>query len=642
MLRPVETRWIEVLCPRDESVRTLAELARTGAVELELRPQCEGDCPLADVQGGLADYRKLLPRYRRYWQRGQLRRGVLMEGPVVVVERALARIAAWRREADPLIDELQGCEEELVRLKWLQQIIGKIAHSPLDFALVARSGPVLGTFCAILPMDVQLDLPEWALLRSVPWEDERCFMILGPTSQLGQAKSRVQALKGRIIERPPWLCGDAADSLARIGARRRFLSTRRVYLQAELDSLFEDYHLDTVLGEVAWLDWFSEQVGALELASEHLAWITGWTDDLDGRELEAALDRAQTRALLRFAHPPAGSRPPRVLKNPRWLRPFELFARALGVPGDDEADPTPVLAVVVPLLFGYMFGDVGQGLVLVLVGVWLMRRHELARLLVACGVSAMAFGILFGSLFGVEHVIPALWLHPLEQPLTVLVVPLIFAVGLLSLGQLLSGLGALWRGRLGEWLLVDAGFLVMYLGLVALVTLPDLGGWIGWLPLLGLVWYLVGAYLVAHRLIGAVNALGRLAEHGLQLLTNTLSFARVGAFALAHAALSAAIVTMADAAPLWAAAVILVLGNLVVILLEGLVVSIQTTRLVLFEFFNRFLRGTGRLFVPLSPPSGPLAEQPAATVAGASSRNGPASPAPAAVLSRPLVSGDVA
>jgi V/A-type H+-transporting ATPase subunit I len=642
MLRPVETRWLEVLCPRDESVRTLAELARTGAVELELRPQCDGDCPLADVQGGLAEYRKLLPRYRRYWQRGQLRRGLLVEGPVVVVERALARIAAWRREADPLIDELQGCEEELVRLKWLQQIIGKIAHSPLDFALVARSGPVLGTFCAILPMDVRLDLPEWALLRSVPWEDERCFMILGPTSQLGQAKSRVQALKGRIIERPPWLCGDAADSLARIDARRHFLSTRRVYLQAELDNLFEDYHLDTVLGEVAWLDWFSEQVGALELASEHLAWITGWTDDLDGRELEAALDRAQTRALLRFAHPPAGSRAPRVLKNPRWLRPFELFARALGVPGDDEADPTPVLAVVVPLLFGYMFGDVGQGLVLVLVGVWLMRHHELARLLVACGASAMVFGILFGSLFGIEHVIPALWLHPLEQPLTVLVVPLIFAVGLLSLGQLLSGLGALWRGRLGEWLLVDAGFLVMYLGLVALVTLPDAGGWLGWLPLTGLVWYLAGAYLVAHRLLGAVNALGRLAEHGLQLLTNTLSFARVGAFALAHAALSAAIVTMADAAPLWAAAVILVLGNLVVILLEGLVVSIQTTRLVLFEFFNRFLRGTGRLFVPLSPPSGLLAEQPAATVASASSRNGPASPAPAASLSRPLASGDVA
>jgi len=642
MLRPAATRWFEVLCAREEVVRTLAELARTGAVELELRPQCGGDCPLAAVDAGLAEYRKLLPRYRRYWQRGHLRRGPLVEGPVVVVERALARIRAWRGEADPLIDALQASEEELLRLKWLERIIGRIAQSPLDFALVARSGPVLDTFCTILPADAKLDFPDWALPRSVPWEDERCYMILGPADRIGQAKSRVQAVKGRIIERPDWLCGDAADSLVRIAARRRFLSTRRVYLEAELDNLFEDYHLDAVLGDVAWLDWFSEQVGALEVAGEHLAWITGWTDDLGGRRLEAALDRSHTRALLRLSHPPDGTVPPRVLNNPGWLKPFEPFAKALGVPGADEADPTPVLVLVVPLLFGYMFGDVGQGLVLVGLGLWLMRRFDLARLLVACGASAMVFGLLFGSVFGVEHLIPALWLHPLAHPLPVLTVPLVFAVGLLSLGQLLSGLGALWRGRLREWLFVDAGFLVMYLGLVAMLALPGTVGWPGWLALLGLTWYLVGSFVVARRLLGAAIALGRLAEHGLQLLTNTLSFARVGAFALAHAALSAAIMTMAAAAPAWAAAFIVVAGNVIVILLEGLVVSIQTTRLVLFEFFNRFLRGTGRVFQPLAPPSGLLAGQPTATPPVAPAGPSSPRPAPSPSVSRSLAPGEVA
>ena len=90
----------------------------------------------------------------------------------------------------------------------------------------------------------------------------------------------------------------------------------------------------------------------------------------------------------------------------------------------------------------------------------------------------------------------------------------------------------------------------------------------------------------------------------MQMLVNTLSFARVGAFALAHASLSAAVVTMADSAPLWAGLLIMVVGNLVIIVLEGLVVSIQTTRLVLFEFFNRFLRGSGRVFRPLPIPPG--------------------------------------
>jgi V/A-type H+-transporting ATPase subunit I len=171
---------------------------------------------------------------------------------------------------------------------------------------------------------------------------------------------------------------------------------------------------------------------------------------------------------------------------------------------------------------------------------------------------------------------------------------------LLSVGQLLAGLGALWRGRLRDWLLVDLGFLILYLGLVFLVIASDRVP--EWLPLVGLGWYLVGSFLVARRFLGALAAFGHLAENGLQLLTNTLSFARVGAFALAHAALSAAVVTMAEAAPVWGALPILVLGNLVIIVLEGLVVGIQTTRLVLFEFFNRFLRGSGRVFEPLPPP----------------------------------------
>ena len=89
----------------------------------------------------------------------------------------------------------------------------------------------------------------------------------------------------------------------------------------------------------------------------------------------------------------------------------------------------------------------------------------------------------------------------------------------------------------------------------------------------------------------------------MQILVNTLSFARVGAFALAHSALSAAVVTMAEASgSVVGGLLIMILGNLLIIALEGLVVAIQTTRLVLFEFFNRFLRGTGRIFRPLPPP----------------------------------------
>ncbi len=599
MLRPASTRWFEVLCPRSQSVHTVAELARTGAVEVEVRPRVVEDFPVQDLTSGLARYQDLLPRYGRYWDRGRLRRLPLAEAPAVVLARALDRIESWRREADPLIDTLQACEEELVRLKWLAQIIARIEQSPLDFGLVTESGPLLGTFCAILPREADPRLPEWALSRTVPWEDERCYMILGPAERLDQLKHQVKAAKGRIIERPSWLRGNAGEALSRVNARRVFLSTRIVHLYAELDSLFEDHDLGDLLGEVAWLEWFGRQVEGLELASDHLTWVTGWTDDLSGRTLLGALESAGTHALLRFAPPPDGMRPPQILDNPAWLRPFEVFARAFGVPGRDEADPTPVLGVVVPLLFGYMFGDVGQGLVLLALGLWLKDRFEAARLLVAGGVSAIIFGFLFGSVFASEAVIPALWLHPMHAPVTVLVVPLVFAVLLLSLGQILSGVSALWRGELRRWLLVDAGFLLLYLGLMGLVA----GSAPGWLALLGLGWYLAGSFLDQRRLIGALAAFGHLIESGLQILVNTLSFARVGAFALAHSALSAAVVTMAGASgSVLGCLLIMILGNLLIIGLEGLVVAIQTTRLVLFEFFNRFLRGTGRIFRPLPAP----------------------------------------
>lgn len=599
MLRPASTRWFEVLCPRAESIRTVTALAATGAVEIEVRPRAPSELPVQHLVEGLGEYQTLVQRYDRYWARGRLHQRLRVEAPSAVLERAFARIGAWRAEADPLIDILQDGEEELTRLRWLARIIERVAESPLDFGAVARSGPVLGTFCAILPREAEITPPDWSIARGIHWEQERCLMFLCPHDRLDQLKRLVQSLKGRIIERPPWLSGDAQDSLARIRARREFLSRRNLHLYAELDSLFEDYDLDHTLGDASGLLWFAEHVGALERAGETLAWVTGWTDDFGGHRLVASLARGQVRALVRFGPPPPGLHPPQVLNNPTWMRPFELFAGAFGVPGMDEADPTPVLAVIVPLLFGYMFGDLGQGAVLAGIGWWLARRGQgLAPVLILGGISAMAFGLLFGSVFAREDLIPALWLHPLDEPIRVLAVPLVFAVGLLSLGQLLDGLGALWRGELRRWLLRDLGFLVLYLGLVGTPWRPELG----WLALAGALWYLVGSFLIHRGLLGGLAAIGHLLEGGLQILVNTLSFARVGAFALAHASLSLAVVAMADAAPWWGAAVILVLGNALIIALEGLVVSIQTTRLVLFEFFNRFLRGTGRVFRPLPAP----------------------------------------
>jgi V/A-type H+-transporting ATPase subunit I len=599
MLRPASTRWFEVLCARADMVRAVAALAATGAVEIEVRHGRPEDFPLRDLAERLQAHERLAAQYGRYWSRAHLHQSGVVTGPRQLLERAAERVEAWRREADPVIAALQANEEARYRLLTLQQILRHVAGSSLDFTLVSSAGPWLATFCAIVPADADPKLLDGLLVRAVPWEEGRCFMVLGPAVQIDAVKRQIMAVKGRIIERPSWLRGTASAALVEIGAHLDELQSRIVLAYGELDTLFDEYSLGRSLGEVEQLSWFASHVGGLERAGEHFVWITGWTNDLSGRRPAEALERSGTRALLRFALPPAGMRPPQVLDNPSWLRPFELFARLLGIPAADEADPTPLLAVVVPLLFGYMFGDVGQGLVLILLGAVLQRRFPAARLAIAGGASAMVFGFLFGSVFGLEDVIPALWLHPLSHPMTVLAVPLGFGVLLLSVGQLLAGLGALWRGDLGRWLATDLGFLTFYLGLIGLLA----GQPGGPIVVAGLLWYGLGAFLTHRRLIGTLAAAGHLLEGGLQILVNTLSFARVGAFALAHAALSDAIVTMARVPESAIAGVlILILGNTVVIALEGLVVAIQTTRLVLFEFFNRFLRGGGRVFRPLPAP----------------------------------------
>jgi V/A-type H+-transporting ATPase subunit I len=249
-----------------------------------------------------------------------------------------------------------------------------------------------------------------------------------------------------------------------------------------------------------------------------------------------------------------------------------------------------------------MFGDVGQGLILFLIGFILERRWPVLRLLAICGASSIVFGFVFGSVFGMENIINPLWTHPIDEPLKVLFIPLIGGIIILLLGLVLAGFEAYWSGHLTDWLLVEAAVIVMYVSILASTVLP--GALM--ITIAGVIWYFAGnLYRDSNRLLATIGrALGALVESLMQLLINTLSFFRVGAFALAHAGLSLAFIVLADASGSHFAAVpILILGNIIIIVLEGLVVSIQTTRLVLFEFFIRFLHGSGRIFRPLQPPA---------------------------------------
>lgn len=609
MLRPLPARWFEILAARDDATLVLEALARTGAVELEPRASVGLPAALGDVMPLLAQYAELSARHHAYWPPPETcRPSAFPEAPLATLQRSLATIHAWAEEAEPLIRALQRAEAQQGEWQLWQRVLPALGQgAPLPSQL-AEAGPWLSVRLFVLPVLPRGTVAAQALpagaaelvWRELTLDDRVHLLVAGRPEALQAMAQTVSTLKGTVHEVPDGLQAADANLAAHLEQRLAAVGEELQRLRAALAGLQPRHDLARALGDANRLQWLLRNVHALE-SGEWLCWITGWTSDASGEHLARALRDCGARALLRFAPPPKDSVAPLLLKNPRWVRPFELFSRALGMPASNEADPSWVLAIVVPLMFGYMFGDVGQGLLLAAAGWWYRDRSPIARLLMVGGLSAAVFGALFGSVFGLHDLLPALWLHPLDAPLQVLLAPLIGGALLLTLGLGLGALASGWRGQWRAWLLTDAGLIVVYLGLLAaLVEAAGLH-----LAAAGALYFCLGHALHAGRASAGLSALGELIEKTLQIMINTLSFARVGAFALAHAGLSSAIVSLMDAADsLPAKALVLIVGNAVVIVLEAMVVSIQTTRLVLFEFFTRFMQGQGRAFRPLpAPPS---------------------------------------
>jgi V/A-type H+-transporting ATPase subunit I len=606
MLRPRPARWFEVLAARDAATLVLEALARTGNVELEARGSASLPSLLGDVTPLLAQHGELAARYQPYWPSpASCRPSPFPEAPVAALQRCLAALRAWAADAEPLIQSLQRREAEREQLQVWQRVLPALAGDALLSARWTEAGPWLGVRLFVLPPETAADealaigaLAPEAVAAQV-WVDGRAHLLVtGRPEALAAMAHTVAKLRGRVHDVPEWLRAETARDPVTVARRLASIDADVQRLHASLAALHQRHDLARALGDADRLQWVLHNVHALE-ADEWLCWITGWSSDPTGASLQRALQASGARALWRHAPAPANLRAPLLLHNPRWVRPFEIFSRALGMPGVNEADPSPLLAIVVPLMFGFMFGDVGQGLVLAIGAWWWRRRTPIARLVMLGGLSAAAFGTVFGSTFGLHGLVPALWLHPLEAPLRVLLAPLVGGAVLLMLGLALGALEAGWRGQWREWLLGDAALWVVYLALLASLRFPVAL----FAAAAGMAYAALGGALGARRGAAGLHALGELVEKTVQILINTLSFARVGAFALAHAGLSSAIVALMDAADAFVVkALVLVLGNAFVIVLEAMVVSIQTTRLVLFEFFTRFLQAQGRAFRPLPPP----------------------------------------
>jgi len=600
-LRPAETRWFELLTPRDDLTGVLECLAATNAVELQAHSEIPSPLKLPGLDMALEEYAELSRKYAAYWPTAMLRVSAhKTQGPKQIFDNAMQELRRWCVASDPLIQQLQSLKPDRADLTLLSSLISHGADTLPDMNLLAKAGPVFGSIIFLMPENSWPEVIPAAVITQKIVHDSRNFLVaVGPKAELDSLSDSARLLKGREIQVPDWLPPDPGTARQSIQDRIDGIEKSRGELARQLDKLGEDRDLAGVLGDLRLMQWFAEHVPEIP-ASERFAWITGWSSDPEERELESALQQAGVKHLLRFTEPPAGFKPPMIMTNPAWIKPFELFARLLGTPGSDEADPTPIVAVFAPIMFGFMFGDVGQGAVILLAGLVLRNRYPALTILVAGGLMSIVFGLLFGSVFAREDLIPALWLHPFEQPLTMLLVSLLLGAFVLFVGLILAALQAHWTGDGPRWWRTGAGLLLAYAGLVGAILEPALL----WLTLAGVAWFLIGNALGKGESSRIGAAVAESFETLFQLIINTVSFVRVGAFALAHSGLSTALIAIGDGATsIWTTALILIIGNAFIIVLEGLVVGIQTTRLVLFEFFVRFLTATGRQFDPLPAPA---------------------------------------
>ena len=301
-----------------------------------------------------------------------------------------------------------------------------------------------------------------------------------------------------------------------------------------------------------------------------------------------------------------------------------------GLPATNEMDPTMFVALTYTFIFGAMFGDVGQGAVLFAVGglLYLIKKINLAGIISIAGLFSMFFGVMFGSVFGFEDVIPALWLKPVEamtklpfigQLNTVFIIAIAFGMALNIMVMIFQILNAIKSHDLENLLFSHNGLagLVFYVFIVLTIVLYMTGHktpsnillviFLGVPVLLFLFKEPLGNLVEKNHKkmeVGKgmflVQGFFELFETMLSYFSNTLSYVRIGAFAVSHAAIMEVVLMLSGAENGSPNLFGVILGNVIVMLLEGLIVGIQVLRLEYYEMFSRFYKGNGRQFKPFN------------------------------------------
>ena len=509
--------------------------------------------------------------------------------------------------------------EEIRHLDALQETLGKLEHLNVDLAHLLRPEGLLAVNIGSLPatsakrVGEALSMTGYIISNFDTVADQIYAVIAGPRERHDEVRGVLSQAGWRELPVPEELRTHPRTAHAWLIEERKRVEQLNLAECAALETLrgkyrsgLEEARLRVELGRP-----LAEAAVSGVRGQGALASLSGWVPRRRAGELKEKLEeRFHGHYWLNIEEAGKQEAPtiPSLVHYPAWLTPFVPLVKSYGIPRYGEFDPTLPFALTYLLLFGAMFGDVGHGAVLVLFSILLYRRlGKTTWIGIAAGVVSMLFGVLYGSVFGFEDMIGPVWISPLHDPIQVLSIAVAFGVGFIIFTLLVNTFNRLVAGHTAEALFDSGGIagLLFYLGATGGIASLASGSAIAipfWLMALAGIaivaiykWLETDASFGARLLVTSIETL----ETGINLFANTLSFMRVGAFSLNHVALALAVFTLASGLGSAGHWFTIVLGNIVIIVLEGGIVAIQALRLMYFEGFSRFFSGDGNEFVPL-------------------------------------------
>ena len=448
-------------------------------------------------------------------------------------------------------------------------------------------------------------------------EDEVWIMYFMPDTLTSKVDSYFQVLKFERIWLPDEVQGKPIDFLQRVKEEINKDKEEIDRVQNEIKEAKEKYAKELLM--------YKQQLELLEkinnvkkfMAHDNKGafYIVGWIPMQNLKKILPQLDKLEIEYVIKN-HDEVVSTPPTKLKNNILFKPFESIVKMYGTPNYTEMDPTVFVAITAFIMFGFMFGDVGQGAVILVIGLILSKlKKSLGPIFIAGGISAIIFGFVYGSVFGSEDIIKGILPSPMDNITNMLIYGIATGAILIIIAMIFNIKNGLKNKDLARVFFDKNGLagIVFYITVLLLIVGLLLNGQMAISLSICLVLIILPLVLILFKdkidsllnkkkekqNVSIIEKIFELIEMLLNIASNTISFVRLAAFAINHVGLCMAVYILGNMIGGSGSYIVIAIGNVLVIALEGLIVAIQVLRLEYYELFSRFYAGDGKEYTPI-------------------------------------------